>query len=303
MHCLSCGRPLSEEAPQCPTCSSLPSVSEFIPYDTPWPQENPVFLTFSGNLDSQQALPKMESPMLPAIRQKRQKVRVGMLVGGILLVLIIIGAGAFAFFKDQRASVLNPYSPHNGTLRIDDPLHDNSLGAIHGYHWDNNDDGGYDPFGQCHFVQQSYHVEIKATPDPYLTYCPTVGTSFDNFTYQVQMAFLKGNMGGIIFRQASHARFYAFVIAQKGGYFLFKNDGSQSQTLVQGSSPLIHQGLNQPNLLAVVAQGNKLDLYVNQHFLVSATDSSFTTGRIGMIALEVDAQAVDVVFHNVRVWA
>jgi hypothetical protein len=71
--------------------------------------------------------------------------------------------------------------------------------------------------------------------------------------------------------------------------------------LQQASSPHINKGQGKSNLLAVVAVGNTISLYVNNNFLVKVTDSTYSSGQIGVAAAE-NSNATDVVFSNAKVW-
>jgi hypothetical protein len=71
--------------------------------------------------------------------------------------------------------------------------------------------------------------------------------------------------------------------------------------LRQASSPYITKGLEKSNLLAVVAVGNTISLYVNNHLLVTVTDNTYSSGQIGVAAAE-NSNATDVVFSNAKVW-
>src|SRR2546422_9572974 len=69
-------------------------------------------------------------------------------------------------------------------------------------------------------------------------------------------------------------------------------------------SPAIIQGLNKPNLLAVVALGTTLTLYVNHQQVGQVTDSTFNHGQIGLVAhaFATAGHPTEVMYSNVRVW-
>jgi serine/threonine protein kinase len=192
----------------------------------------------------------------------------------------------------------NPYPPHTGVLILDDPLHDNSKG----YQWDITNIAGS---GSCGFSNNAYHV-IEDSPLGGITSCnpeakvPPLG----NFTFEVQMALVGGDEGGITFR-GNQSNFYLFAISSDGSYHLdVVNDNSGISlptTLHQASSPYITKGLGKSNLLAVVAVVNGISLYVNNNLLVKVTDSTYSSGQIGLAAAE-NSNATDVVFSNAKVW-
>ncbi len=71
--------------------------------------------------------------------------------------------------------------------------------------------------------------------------------------------------------------------------------------MTQGSSPAIKQGLNQTNLIAVVAQGTNIALYINHQLLGNVTDSTYSHGPVGLFAV-VYTQPTEVAFSNAKVW-
>ena len=186
------------------------------------------------------------------------------------------------------AAVENSYT-HSGTLALTDPLSKSDKR----YAWDENTN--------CAFVNGTYHA---IAPDArYSDYCTANSTDFSDFTYEVQMTILKGDAGGIIFHveNTNPNQYYDFHIVQDGRYSLEAVNGSGGPSLKQGSSSAIKQGLNQANLVAVVAQGTYITLYVNHQSLGSVTDSTYSHGLIGVYAV-VYTQPTEVAFSNAKVW-
>jgi hypothetical protein len=120
------------------------------------------------------------------------------------------------------------------------------------------------------------------------------------------MKIITGECGGLLFR-ANDPKFYYFYICTNGRYGLVRYTADTPDTSVnpvlthQYYSDLIKQGLNQENLLAVVANGPQIDLYVNQHKIDSVTDAVYSQGNIGVLARR-ETEQTDVVFNNARVW-
>jgi hypothetical protein len=136
----------------------------------------------------------------------------------------------------------------------------------------------------------------------YIAPCFAQATSFSNFTYQVQMIIVKGDQGGIAFRANSkNGAFYYFHINQNGSYALETYSGYNSTAVLkQGTSPAIKTGLNQTNVIAVVANGNSLVLYVNKQQIASVNDGTYSNGQIGVIA-ESTQNPTEVAFTNAEV--
>jgi len=192
----------------------------------------------------------------------------------------------------------NPYPPY-GTLALDDPLSDNS----HGHSWDE----GESSLGTCTFTGGTYHVNailLDSTND-----C-LASPNFSDFAYQVQMTIVKGDGGGIIFREDNaRGNAYYFAIGQQSGvwgYKLWKFSNCNSNNcnvseLRSGSSAAIKTALNQSNLVTVVASGSTIDLYVNNQKIDSVSDNSYGSGQIGVAATYLKNQT-EVVFSDAKVW-
>lgn len=202
---------------------------------------------------------------------------------------------------NATATAIANANPYGGTLTFSDPLADNTHGwcrNISNTEWNFNG-------GVLHII------DTGATGPSYVP-CIPQGTTLDfsNFAYQVQMKVLKGFGGGILFRSDSNvSQYYYFLVGTDGSYSLNLSNGSgPDQTIKSASSPAINTGVNQTNLVAVVAQGSTLKLYVNQQFITSVDDGSYTQGTIGLFAYDSGHPnneanpPVEVVFSNVKVW-
>jgi len=186
----------------------------------------------------------------------------------------------------------NPYPPFSGTLVLNDPLNNNSQG----YNWD-------DGISTCQFSTRGYLItEMQQNR---FQYCTARTTDFSNFTYQVQMVITKGDYGGIIFRaNATTGQYYYLRIGQDGSYLLLlyvDNQASHAHILIGGITPAIHIGLNQSNLIAVVARNSTIDLYVNKLYIATVNDHSYSHGQIGVVA-EDEGSVTLVLFSNAKIW-
>jgi serine/threonine protein kinase len=249
--------------------------------------EEKTYLSLSRGLEER---PVVSNPAVskPVIRSRwhLSKGRVALLLGLVVLVII----GSFGVFLLVRNAVLpNPYPPHTGTLLLDDALSDNGLT------WPQ----GSDSHGSCAFTSGAYRVS-GSTPGFY--FCNNGATNFSNFAYQVQMTIISGNSGGTTFRtDAAAGKYYFFRIGLDGSYELGRQEGDQYQTLKNGTSSAINTGLNQSNLIAVVANGSSIDLYVNLHHIDSVSDSTYTSGQVGVAAYSTTG-TTEVAFSNAMVW-
>jgi serine/threonine protein kinase len=188
----------------------------------------------------------------------------------------------------------SPYSPYKGVLAFYDPLQDNSKG--------NNWDEVTDSRGSCVFTQRSYQVTASARASLY--FC-TEEAAFSNFAYQVQMTIVAGDYGGIVFRtDSTHTKFYYFRIGKDGSYEVVtwgSKTGKKDQVLKSGTSLAIKTGLDQSNIVAVVASGSDLDLYVNQQHIAYVSDSTFSQGQLGVCAANA-SKLTEVMYSDALVW-
>lgn len=196
--------------------------------------------------------------------------------------------------RATRTAQANGVYPFSNQLLLNDPLSDNSKG----YQWEQ----GSDENGSCAFKDGTYHIILEQQGRFHA--CIARTSNFSNFTYEVQMMIIKGDCGGIIFRRSGPS-FYYFRVCQDGSYVFIRyasdTDTQKNLTLKNGPATAIRTGLNQTNLVAVVARGNKLDLYVNRQLIASISDNSYTQGQLGLVAKEVQ-NPTEVVFSNARVW-
>ncbi len=183
----------------------------------------------------------------------------------------------------------------SGTLALNDSLKNQS-----GANWElDTKTGG----GGCAFTGGAYHSTMPQTG--FFASCMAQATNFSNFALQVQMTILHGDRGGVIFRaDNTNAKFYLFRIGQDGSYNLFKyvdNNGGNAIDLHSDSTTAMHTGLNQMNLLTVIARGSNIYIYINKQYVTSVSDSTYTSGQVGVFG-EDHTNATDVAFSNIQVW-
>lgn len=197
------------------------------------------------------------------------------------------------------APLPNPYPPYSGLLRINDPLKDNSAG----YHWMDDQEKMTSETEGCHFCDETYHVSIGNRQTGYMVYCLALETNFSNFVYQIEATLLQGTEIGVVFRQTAQHGHYYFYIRRDGTYGLVCAARPQRRLLLaDGINSAIKIELNQPNVLAVVANGSTIDLYVNQQHLHQVSDVTHPSGRIS-VATTTDAnRPSEASFRNLMLW-
>jgi hypothetical protein len=155
--------------------------------------------------------------------------------------------------------------------------------------------------GGCTFKKGALHVSMHKKG--YYIPCYAKNTHFTNFSFEVQMQWLKGDEGGIIFRASDVAnKYYSFTLKRNGSYMLaLTKDSRHGIELNNQHSSLINTAARSVNILTVIANGSKLYLYINKHFVGSASDSTLHTGAIALMAAD-NKQSTEVAFRNLRIW-
>jgi type II secretory pathway pseudopilin PulG len=157
--------------------------------------------------------------------------------------------------------------------------------------------------GACQIINDTLH--LTSTQAQIVSYC-WGGTSYTDFAYDIELTIIKGDCGGIIFREdgTEGSKEYMFNICQNGYYSVDIDQGAarQFRNISYGMKTAgLRQGLNQTNLVGVVAQGPHISLYVNKQLVTTFTDSTYGSGQIGVDAWD-DGHTTDVAFANQRVW-
>ena len=268
---------------------------------------------------------------MPITRGRDPSTNTGMLLIGLVLLFVTVSGAMFAYMSVPQKTMVggtstvpavqatirptpprgrdksgpyapvpqqSPYSPYKGALAFYDPLQDNSMG----YNWDEVTDS----HGSCVFTGEAYQATALAQA---FRYSCTEGNTFSNFVYQVQMTIVAGDYGGIVFRiDSTHTKFYYFRIGKDGSYevVLYRavggsKPGMNGLVLKGGTSLAIKSGLKQSNIIAVVASGSDLDLYVNHQHIAYVSNSTFSQGQLGVCA-EDAGNPTRVVYNNAAVW-
>src|SRR5262249_20173119 len=139
-------------------------------------------------------------------------------------------------------------------------------------------------FGTCQFLGGAYQVSTTFSG---IGHWCNASPDFSNFAFEVQMTILNGDTGGITFRSENAlGTSYIFTVSQNGTCELFVAQGSVNiKSLVQPAlRPAVHRGLGKTNIIAVVARGNTITLYVNHQQITSVTDGTLSQGLIGLVA-------------------
>lgn len=245
-------------------------------------------------------VPPIPIPPPPPSPRKRN---IPLLIGVLALILLVIVAGLFAALahpfgpaqQDIAATATattirnnpDPYPPAGKLALLDSMKTQDSIWPA-------------DP--HCSFTGGAYHI-VEATTSSFYP-CYANGLTYSNFAFEATMKLIKGDCGGLIFRaDSTTGKLYFFRFCYDSRYRLtlyIDTNGADAKELVNQPSSLIKNGYV-TNTIAVVANGETLDLYANGQNLDTITDSTYSTGRIGLFAEDISNSA-EVAFSNVRIW-
>lgn len=129
------------------------------------------------------------------------------------------------------------------------------------------------------------------------------GLNFNDTTIEVEATKVGGpddNDFGVICRYEDDSNFYFFIISSDGYYGIGKVlDGEQ---ILLGEEELLPsndiQTGNVTNNIRVDCVGSTLTLFANGSQLISANDSNFSSGDVGLLAGTFDTPGTDIHFDN-----
>jgi hypothetical protein len=151
----------------------------------------------------------------------------------------------------------------------------------------------------CIFTNNAYH--IRGTSELLLPSCVDERNTYTNFVFQMRMTVIKGNGGGIIFRDDTSGNFYSFTVMDSNLYSLFawKESGKDGKPLAFGRTPVGKT----TNTLAVMVQGSKIAMFVNKRYVGSVDDTYSSTGTLGFAGSRSSMRdSIDVAFSHFQIW-
>jgi len=284
--------------------SSLPSEQSSLSSQKTVPTEGFTPSSLATYLPTELARPSKPAPVAPEMIISPKKAKQGIskskmiLFIGLTLLVIVASVGLYTLVRSNQKSSgqlttphTTPFPPHSATLALSDPLRDNSKG----YQWAENIN--------CKFIQGAYHVLAQHQG---VNSCFATNTNFSNFAYQVQMAIITGDCGGIFFRAQPgfESKAYQFEVCQEGLYYADRSffEISGGSGFGGKKSIAIHTGLHASNLIGVVANGSNFDFYVNGQPIAHLHDSYFAQGQIGVFSDSAFVASNEAVYTNAQVW-
>ena len=194
----------------------------------------------------------------------------------------------------QAIADQNPYPPYGGVLALNDELSSNSQG--HNWEVYSRQDAS------CQFVNGLESTTNYAYP-LISNLCVGRNTDFTNFAFQVQMTLLKGNCGGISFRGNPNTGFrYQFLVCSNGIYVMYyAYPDIKGSPFSYGPTPVLHKGIGQTYILAVVAIGSNFTVYANYQKIATVIQNYGLHGQIGCGTAIMGLQTA-AIFRDAKVW-
>jgi eukaryotic-like serine/threonine-protein kinase len=223
-----------------------------------------------------------------------------------------IAKNATATATSQTATAVAAASATAGAIQTataTHPIYTSALTAQDTAQWDTN--------ARCVFKPDGYHVHVNAPGVTSLTQfslngCQEANNQYTNFAAQVDLRELSGTSGGMFFH----------VVAPVGAYagYLFEVDTVHGKYKISSSpdfstgigtkvlqdwtaSSAIRQGATANTLKVLVKNGN-LSFSINNVFLLTTQDTTYTSGNLAFLATATKGGAdADMAYSNLSVYA
>ena len=294
MQCRSCGTLLSTGMATCPTCNKP------VPYDIhpdEIAQRPPIFTVMNITLLAFIVLFLIAGSgglayYAQVVHPRDMHVQATTVAQAVLQAQVKSTAQA-SLQLSATAAALTPQQIYaqatSGTPVINDPL--TSSAGNTWYQFGTLTNG-------CYYGGGAYHVRFDRKG---FLFCYAINSFFHDLAFQVQVTILKGDIAGILFNMTVNGG-YLFAIGQAGGYGLFLLKENSTSKLTSDTNAAINTGLDQPNLLTVIARRGKIYMFVNRQPVGHLSDSTYSSGQIALYG-EGANNSTDVAFSNVQVWS
>lgn len=133
----------------------------------------------------------------------------------------------------------------------------------------------------------------------------SVGKDYGDIILEVEATQKTGqndNVYGVIVRRVDWNNYYNFLISGDGYYKVAKLQNNSWSVAGWNKSSAIKTG-KATNVIRVVCNGDEFSFYVNDVLLQNYTDSSFSSGQIGLTAgTNYAPGSVTIDFDDLRIW-
>lgn len=154
----------------------------------------------------------------------------------------------------------------------------------------------------CNFINGMY--QVSSTSNAQYKPCIVKNMKFKDFAFQVDMKFISGNRGGLIFRSNDVvSMFYLFSLNNDGQYSLLLCNSCTHSNISNGKSLIsdFNDTINQPYTLTVIAFNKSIYLYINGMNVGKMNNATIQEGKIGVFAASENLPTI-VAFSNLKVW-
>jgi len=160
---------------------------------------------------------------------------------------------------------------------------------------------GEDAYSLAEYFDGGYRFKNKL-PDLLSWSLEPTGDKYDDIRIEVEGTKLAGPADsemGIVARYQDGDNFYVFIISDDGYGIIFKfEDGDLEILSGDGMDRVREINPNDLNQIAAVCDGEDLELWVNGELAITATDSAFEDGEVGLIVGNFDVGGADYLFDN-----
>jgi len=159
---------------------------------------------------------------------------------------------------------------------------------------------------------QSNPPELRAKFNPSDTFFYVLNTTgyFDDIDASVSFMFSDGNVeyirAGLILRYQKNVGSYGFIVSAQGTYMVGyyekgSGEGLEWKVILDWTKhAALRSGLNQSNRLRVVAEGDRLRVYLNGVLATSLRDNRYESGEVILAVEPSNKSSVDVSFYDLQ---
>jgi hypothetical protein len=166
--------------------------------------------------------------------------------------------------------------------------------------WDERDDN----YVKCQYSDGGFRMKLKM-PNYYAWCFPPTQKDYADIRIDVDAKKIGGpdtTEFGIIARVVDNNNYYIFIVTNDGKGVIIKNEDDKFSGLsgegYKKINGIVPDGMNH---ITVHLKGKNLELHVNGALVLSASDSSFKEGRVGLVIGNGDIAGADVLFDNFSV--
>lgn len=216
----------------------------------------------------------------------------------VLLVFVGLGVGLYEFGSHLSS---NSASQKTAAMKLYDQVTSQTPGLTDSM--TNASDDSWNLYTGstygCAIQSDGLHVHISNSGQFF--YCLDNETDAGDIAFQIQMRVLSGNGGGLVFRTNSLDGRYVFELYQNGScrIFLSKKNAARPTTLASGVAS--SADANSANTLTLIEKGNHYYFYVNGQYVTSLSDTTFTSGYVGVIADDYQSSG-EAVYTDAEIW-